>query len=83
MAGRFFRPRPRTAAHPTPAPAAASPALTQPARVPQRPSALLATGFGRLGAFLAISSDGYLHILNTSTGEDRMPPVKLFRFRQR
>jgi outer membrane protein assembly factor BamB len=38
--------------------------------------ALFATGFGRAGLFLAVSSDGYLHVLNTSTGADRIPPVK-------
>jgi WD40 repeat protein len=59
----------RAAAHPEGAPPA-------PAPNPQRPAGLLASGFGRLGAFLAISSDGYLHILNTSTGENRAPDVK-------
>ena len=39
-------------------------------------SGLFATGFGRAGLFLAVSSDGYLHVLNTSTGADRVPPVK-------
>ena len=39
-------------------------------------SALLASGFGRLGAFFAVGSDGYLHLLNTSTGQDLIPPVK-------
>ena len=37
---------------------------------------LTASGFGRLGAFFAVSSDGYLHLLNTSTGEDLIPAVK-------
>jgi outer membrane protein assembly factor BamB len=37
---------------------------------------LFATGFGRAGLFLAVSSDGLLHVLNTSTGADRIPPVK-------
>jgi outer membrane protein assembly factor BamB len=41
---------------------------------PPNPS-LLATGFGRPGAFLAVGSDGDLHVLNTSTGEDRVPPI--------
>lgn len=36
---------------------------------------LLATGFGRPGAFLAVGNDGDLHVLNTSTGEDRVPPI--------
>src|SRR5208283_2480387 len=33
-------------------------------------------GFGRAGLFLAVSGDGLLHVLNTSTGADRIPPVK-------
>ncbi|HVW84535.1 MAG TPA: hypothetical protein VHB50_07630 [Bryobacteraceae bacterium] len=37
---------------------------------------LFATGFGRSGVFIAVSSDGYLHALNTSTGADKVPPVK-------
>jgi len=40
---------------------------------PAKPS-VLATGFGRIGAFLAVSGDGKLHVLNTSTGEDQIPP---------
>jgi hypothetical protein len=36
---------------------------------------LLATGFGRPGAFLAVGSDGDLHVLNTATGEDRVPAI--------
>jgi outer membrane protein assembly factor BamB len=39
---------------------------------PAKPS-VLATGFGRIGAFLAVSGDGKLHVLNTSTGEDQIP----------
>jgi hypothetical protein len=70
MGGRFsFRPRPKPAATPKAQTAAPVPA-------PQRRSGLLATGFGRLGAFLAIGSDGYLHVLNTSTGEDRIPAIE-------
>ncbi|MGH9693280.1 MAG: hypothetical protein ACRD5Z_03980, partial [Bryobacteraceae bacterium] len=42
--------------------------------VPPKPG-LLATGFGRPGAFLAVGSDGDLHVLNTSTGEDRVPAI--------
>ena len=42
--------------------------------VPLKPG-LLATGFGRPGAFLAVGSDGNLHILNTATGADRVPPI--------
>lgn len=37
---------------------------------------LTASGFGRLGTFFAVSSDGYLHMLNTSTGDDLIPPIK-------
>jgi outer membrane protein assembly factor BamB len=37
---------------------------------------LFATGFGRSGVFIAISSDGYMHPLNTSTGADKAPPVR-------
>jgi outer membrane protein assembly factor BamB len=33
-------------------------------------------GFGSLGAFFAVSSDGYLHTLNASTGEDLIPAAK-------
>jgi outer membrane protein assembly factor BamB len=36
---------------------------------------MLATGFGRPGAFLAVGNDGDLHVLNTATGEDRVPPI--------
>jgi len=38
-------------------------------------AALFAAGFGRSGVFLAISSDGNLHPLNTSTGEDKVPAI--------
>jgi len=37
---------------------------------------LFATGFGRSGVFLAVSSDGNLHALNTSTGADKVPPIR-------
>lgn len=78
MGGRIFRLRPRPAVAP-PASGSTAPSATPAAHaapVPERPPGLLATGFGRLGAFLAISSDGYLHVLNTSTGEDRVPAIK-------
>jgi len=42
--------------------------------VPPKPG-LLATGFGRPGAFLAVGNDGDLHVLNTATGEDRVPAI--------
>ena len=35
----------------------------------------LATGFGRLGGMFTVSSDGFLHTLNSSTGADLLPPV--------
>jgi outer membrane protein assembly factor BamB len=35
----------------------------------------LASGFGRLGGMFTVSSDGYLHALNSSTGEDLLPSV--------
>jgi len=48
--------------------------------VPQPPGpargGLFATGFGRSGVFVAVGSDGYLHPLNTSTGADKVPPVR-------
>ncbi len=53
-----------------PLPSAGAP----PPPIPPQPG-LLATGFGRPGAFLAVSSDGSLHVLNTSTGEDRVPAM--------
>lgn len=37
---------------------------------------LFSTGFGRAGIFVAVSSDGTLHPLNTSTGADRVPSLK-------
>ena len=37
---------------------------------------LFATGFGKSGVFVAVSSDGYMHPLNTSTGADKAPPVR-------
>jgi outer membrane protein assembly factor BamB len=43
--------------------------------IPQ-PRGLFATGFGRSGVFVAVGSDGTLHPLNTSTGADRIPPVR-------
>jgi len=79
MGGRFFfRPRPKPVTPPAAGSGPNPPARTNtaPPATPPQPPGLLATGFGRLGAFLAISSDGYLHILNTSTGEDRTPAIK-------
>jgi WD40 repeat protein len=62
-------------------PANATPGSVAPRPVPRvapvasSEAGLLATGFGRPGAFLAVSSDGNLHVLNTSTGEDRVPAI--------
>ncbi|HEY1946278.1 MAG TPA: hypothetical protein VGG97_04680 [Bryobacteraceae bacterium] len=50
------------------------PVTLPPSVIPPKPG-LLATGFGRPGAFLAVGSDGSLHVLNTSTGADRVPPI--------
>ncbi len=41
-----------------------------------RPNPIGGRGFGSLGAFFAVSSDGYLHTLNASTGGDLIPSVK-------
>jgi hypothetical protein len=34
------------------------------------------SGFGSVGSFFAVGSDGYVHALNPSTGADLIPPVK-------
>jgi outer membrane protein assembly factor BamB len=41
-----------------------------------RGPALLPPGANRSGEFFVVSSDGYLHTLNTSTGVDRAAPVR-------
>ncbi len=51
-----------------------NPAAARRLEPPPNPG-LLATGFGRPGAFLAVGSDGNLHVLNTATGEDRVPAI--------
>jgi len=48
----------------------------RPAKGSREASLIGGTGFGSLGAFFSLSSDGYLHALNTSTGGDMIPPVK-------
>jgi outer membrane protein assembly factor BamB len=78
--GGFHRvPVPVPGAKPTPPPAPVAPPPappTPPVPPPPPPKpGLLATGFGRPGAFLAVGSDGGLHVLNTSTGADRVPPI--------
>lgn len=66
---------------PAPAPPPGrGPTTPPPAITPATPLApgrggLFATGFGRSGVFIAVSSDGYMHPLNTSTGADKAPPV--------
>ena len=66
------RPAPKKAASDKPAPARPR----EEGRVIVSAKAKLATGFGRLGGMFIVSSDGYLHTLNSSTGEDLLPPVK-------
>lgn len=56
--------------------------VTQPAApvappIARGPVNIFSTGFGRSGVFIAISSDGYMHGLNTSTGEDKIAPIRL------
>jgi outer membrane protein assembly factor BamB len=66
-------------ARPAPPKQGAKPAPARPreeGRVIESAKAKLATGFGRLGGMFIVSSDGYLHTLNSSTGEDLLPPVK-------
>jgi outer membrane protein assembly factor BamB len=43
---------------------------------PQGNAMITAGGFGHLAVFYSIGSDGYLHLLNSSTGQDLFPPVK-------
>ncbi|MDE3197136.1 MAG: hypothetical protein KGN84_12365, partial [Acidobacteriota bacterium] len=56
-------------------PAGRGPAATPFPPPPTGRAALFASGFGRSGVFIAVSGDGNLHALNTSTGEDKVPPV--------
>ena len=44
--------------------------------VPGRGAAVPPRGSNRSGEFFAVSADGYLHRLNTSTGEDRVAPIR-------
>jgi len=59
-------------------PAARGPVLPPAGFAPPPPgrAGLFAAGFGRSGVFLALSGDGYLHPLNTSTGGDKVPAIK-------
>lgn len=71
----FSAARPRPA---TPTPSASpgippSPAAT-PAAAP-KPSILGSTAFGAPRPAFALSKDGKLHVLNTSTGDDLIPPI--------
>jgi outer membrane protein assembly factor BamB len=62
---------------PPPATPGRGPVATPPAAPPAPGRAgLFATGFGRSGVFIAVSSDGMLHPLNTSTGADKVPAVR-------
>ena len=51
-------------------------------QAPIRPGGVLpasligGSGFGSVGSFFAVSSDGYVHALNPSTGADLIPAVK-------
>lgn len=69
---RAFTPPPKRAASEKPAPAEPR----EEGRVIESAKAKLETGFGRLGGMFIVSSDGYLHTLNSSTGEDLLPPLK-------
>jgi outer membrane protein assembly factor BamB len=73
------RPRPATPAAPsttaTPAaPPAAAPVAEPPAR-PLNRATIAAGGFGAPRPLFAVSSDGKLHLMNTSTGEDASPAM--------
>jgi outer membrane protein assembly factor BamB len=49
---------------------------TKPTQQPKKATEdKLASGFGRLGGMFTVSSDGLLHALNSSTGEDLLPAV--------
>ena len=70
----FAAPRPR----PTPAGSASPGAPPSPAATPAtagRPSILGGSGFGAARPAFAVSKDGRLHVLNTSTGEDVSEPI--------
>lgn len=77
-----LRPRLATPAT-TPTPAAAAPAAPAPvpppaAEPPARPlnrATIAAGGFGAPRPLFAVSSDGKLHLMNTSTGEDAAPAM--------
>ncbi|MDQ6676692.1 MAG: hypothetical protein M3Z09_05290, partial [Acidobacteriota bacterium] len=71
----FAAQRPRT-----PPAGSASPGIpASPAAQPvtaAKPSVLGSTGFGAPRPAFAVSKDGKLHVLNTSTGEDLVAPIK-------
>lgn len=69
------RPAPAPARSPGPPPSpAATPVTASPSLGPGR-ALLGSTGFGAPRPAFALSSDGKLHALNTSTGDDVVPPL--------
>jgi outer membrane protein assembly factor BamB len=70
----FSAPRPRPTPPGTQSPGAPpSPAATRLAAA--KPSVLGSTGFGSPRPAFALSKDGRLHVLNTSTGDDLVEPI--------
>ncbi len=70
----FAAPRPRPLPPGTQSPGApASPAATP--MTAARPSVLGSSGFGSPRPAFAVSKDGRLHVLNTSTGDDLVEPI--------
>ncbi len=70
----FAAPRPRPTPPGTQSPGAPpSPAATPIAGA--RPSVLGSTGFGSPRPAFAVSKDGRLHVMNTSTGDDLVEPI--------
>lgn len=67
---RFAAQPPAPGAPPTPRRSSYLPPLTQTL------NPLLPTTLNRLSALYTVSGDGSLHILNSSTGEDLLPPVR-------
>jgi outer membrane protein assembly factor BamB len=63
-----FRPPPKAAEQPSKMPAKS--------QAKKEAEEKLGSGFGRLGGMFTVSSDGFLHALNSSTGEDLLPSVQ-------